>query len=91
MRRLEIAPQPVGCASEPAQIFGHELVLGGEMAIQGHLVGAGRFRDGFDAHGTNPVLVKELAGGRQYALARRFLCCFFSTYGHGPDGPLASP
>src|SRR5690606_311448 len=46
-----------------AQIFHYQLVLGGEAAIEAHLVGACRAGDGIDANAAYAVLVEELACG----------------------------
>ena len=40
------------------------------MAVQGHLVGPGRFGDCLNPDGLDPVAVKEVAGDRENALAR---------------------
>jgi hypothetical protein len=84
-------PQPlpgrVGQLRALAQVLGHEFVLGGEVAIERHLVGAGRFRDGVDPHRPNPISVEQVAGGRQDPRTGRNSIVFPKTclisYGHG--------
>jgi len=41
------------------------------VAIERHLVGAGRLGDRVDADGMDAVAIEQLAGGREEALARR--------------------
>src|SRR5690606_24078428 len=44
-----------------AQIFHYQLVLGGEAAIEAHLVGACRAGDGIDADAANAMFVEQFA------------------------------
>src|SRR5262245_31056631 len=84
-------PQPLpGCFGELralAQVLGHQLVLGGEVAIERHFVGAGRLGDGIDPNRPYSLSVKEVARSRQDPRAGRnsvifSLTCLISG-GHG--------
>src|SRR5262245_22949285 len=84
-------PQPYpGCFGELrtlAQVLGHQLVLGGEVAIERHLVGAGRLGDGIDPNRPYSLSVKQVARSRQDPRAGRnsvifSLACLISG-GHG--------
>ncbi len=69
-RRL---PQRLALFGELAEVGGDQLVLGGEVPVQRHLVGAGGARNGFDPHRADAVAVEKLARRLQDALARRRL------------------
>src|SRR5580700_8054832 len=71
--RDRLVPPPPGFRLYLAQVLRHELVLGGEVAIEAHLVCAGFRGDGVDADGMNPAAVEELAGRPHYAIAHALL------------------
>ena len=64
-------PGNVEFLRELAEARGDQHILRGEVAIQRHLVGAGRLGDRVDAHGMDAAAIEQLAGGREDALARR--------------------
>ena len=71
MGLLEPVPAAVGLARGLAQICRHQIVLRAEVAIERHLVGAGSLGDGIDPYGPDSMPVKQIAGDRQNAGARR--------------------
>jgi hypothetical protein len=66
----DLAPVRFGAARERAKIFGDLCVLRLEVPVERHLVGAGGFRDRFDADGANAVAIKQLGRRGEDALAR---------------------
>src|SRR5690606_413711 len=52
-----------------AQALGHQLVLGGEVAVEAHLGGTGLRRDHLDTDAANAAAVEEVARGLANALA----------------------
>ena len=69
--RPELVPTGLPFRCEPAQILSHQHILRGEVAVERHLVRAGRFSDRVDADRTNTVAVEEIARRGENALARR--------------------
>ena len=70
--RLRVAvPGGVDELGSFAQIFRHQFVLGAEMAVERHLVGAGGVGDGLDPHRPDSMPIEQLAGNREDALAGR--------------------
>src|SRR5690348_8211138 len=65
----QIAPFILLVRDHAAHPLGDELVLRIEVAVEGHLVGASRFGDRFDPYAANPLLMKQIAGGDEDALA----------------------
>src|SRR5258708_7359390 len=63
-------PGSVEFLSELAETGGDQHILRGEMAIERHLVGAGRFGDRVDANGMDAAAIEQLAGCREDALSR---------------------
>jgi hypothetical protein len=53
--RLKIAEKLVAFRGDIAQAGDDQIVLGAEMAVEGHLVSAGLVGDGIDAHATHAV------------------------------------
>jgi len=67
-------PGSVEFLSELAKTGGDQHILLGEMAIERHLVGAGRFGDRIDADGMDAAAIEQLAGCREDALSRSDVC-----------------
>ena len=65
MRLLEPIPAGVGALGGLPQIFRHQFVLRREVAVERHLVGAGRLGDRLDPHRPDAVPVKQVGGGRE--------------------------
>ncbi len=70
----DLVPMRVGLLRELAQVFGHQHILGREVAIDRHLVGAGRLGDGVHAHRMDAMMIEEVAGRRQDPGLRRDSC-----------------
>ena len=66
----ERIPGSVEFLRELAETRGDQRILRGEVAIERHLVGAGRLGDRVDADGMDAAAIEQLAGGREDALAR---------------------
>lgn len=64
-----VKPVPVLADGFP-QVFGDQLVLAGERAIEAHLGGLGLAGDALHAHGADAVLVEKLPGGVEDAVSR---------------------
>jgi hypothetical protein len=67
MRRLISGPALVALLAHLAQVLGQELVLGGEVPVKRHLVGAGGLHDRIDPDGADAVAIKQLGRGRKEA------------------------
>ncbi len=88
MLRLQPVPARRLALGGLPQIFRHQFVLGREVAVERHLVGAGRLRDRVDPDRPDSIAVEQLAGDREDALARRNSLGFINGYGRfrGHDG-----
>jgi hypothetical protein len=85
------AARPRTCRpSAGAQVFGHQLVLGREMPVERHLVGAGRLGNRLNAHRADAEPVKQIAGRRQNAL-RGGICEFARLERPFAAGPWKLP
>src|SRR5437588_443859 len=82
MGRLIGAPRSIRALAHLAEIFGQQFVLGGEMPVERHLVGAGGFRNRIDADGADAMPVEELGCRREQALARGNFVAFGKTCGN---------
>ena len=51
------------------------------MAVERHLVGAGRLGDRLDPHRPDSMPVEQIGGDREHALARRDSLVFVVGYG----------
>jgi len=71
MRGLELVPIGVGLAGFLPEVFGNQFILGREVPVKRHLVGAGGLGDGLDPDRPDAVVIKQLPGGRQKTCARR--------------------
>ena len=71
MRRRDAAMGGVHLGGKPAQAFGDQLVLRGEMAVERHLVGAGGLGDGVDADAADAMAIEQVARHRDDPLPRR--------------------
>src|SRR5262249_61996922 len=85
----ELVPVPARLLRQAAQVFRNQLVLRGEVPVQGHFVGSSRFGDGLDPNRPDPVAVKQVGRDRENAFPRRNylrpsdswgLCGGFSCY-----------
>src|SRR5262249_56741195 len=71
MRRGALAPERARFLRQAAQVSRTQLVLGGEVPVEGHFVGSRRFGDGLDPNCPNPVAVKQVGRDRENAVPRR--------------------
>src|SRR5579862_1445728 len=67
----DLPPYGIPLGGELSQVRGDKRVLGGEMPIKRHFVGARGGGDRVDADGADPVAVEKLSRGGEDALARR--------------------
>ena len=80
MLRLEPVPVRGGEPRAFAQVVRHQFVLRGEVAIERHLVGAGRLCNGVHPHGADPIPIEQLARDREDARSGGNFLEFFGTY-----------
>ena len=80
MRRSNLS-QPASPLGRLPQVFRHQFVLGREMAVERHLVGAGGLGDRLDPDRPDSMPIEKIAGGREDPLARRNSIVFFMGYG----------
>ncbi|HVU87671.1 MAG TPA: hypothetical protein VHD36_10145 [Pirellulales bacterium] len=71
MGLLVTVPALQGLTCEFTEAFGHQLVLGGKMPVERHLVRVGRFGDRVDADSPDTVTVEQLRSRRQQPRAGR--------------------
>jgi hypothetical protein len=64
-----------------AQIFRHQFILRGEVTVERHFVGAGRFGNRVDANRPDSMAVKEVVGGSEDARPGRNSYVFIGRYG----------
>src|ERR1700704_6569794 len=69
MVALEIPPHFVDLGGDAAQIGDDEIVLRIEVAVERHLIGAGRLRDCFYPHAADAVPMKQIPGRQENSLA----------------------
>src|SRR5450631_3271836 len=62
MRRNGLIPPEQALTLLGAQVLLHEFVLGGEVAVEAHLIGTGLAGDGIDAYGVNAIAIEQIAG-----------------------------
>ncbi len=70
VRGSDRIPGSVEFLRDLAETRSDERILRGEVAIERHLVGAGRLGDRVDADGMDAAAIEQLASGREDALAR---------------------
>jgi hypothetical protein len=75
---LQLLPEPGAVAREAAQIFGDQFILGGEVPVERHLIGAGGLGDCLDPHGADSMPVEQVGRRCDDPVARRQLCFFVS-------------
>src|SRR6266571_624564 len=90
MRQRELVPAGVRKLRCLPQIFRHQFVLRGEVAIERHLVGAGRLGDRLDPHRPDSMPIEQVAGDREQPRAWRDSFVFAAGYGRF-DGHWALP
>jgi hypothetical protein len=81
MRPREPFPAPIRRIRRLAQIFRDQFVLRGEVPVERHFIGAGRFGDRLHADRPDSVPVKELARGCKDARMGRNPAVFIESCG----------
>src|SRR5262245_5794425 len=67
----ELVPGRARLFSQAPQVRCNQLVLRGEVPVQGHFVGSSRFGDGFDPNCPDPMAIKQVGRDRENAFPRR--------------------
>ena len=72
-RGFDLRPYLVGLSTLVVEILEDQIVFRAEMAVERHLVGAGRLRDRFDPDAADAMAVKEILRAGDDSFARRLL------------------
>ncbi len=80
MKLLQLVPAAIGGFRRLPQIFRDQLVLGLEVTVKRHLIGAGGLGNGLDPNRPDSMAVEQVAGGRENSLPGRNSLVFVVAY-----------